>query len=116
MVGAILPLFFIFIIIACIYYVYLCATFLQSARELKRVQPLARAPAMSIFSEVFFGNVIIRSYQKQENFKQTIQRRFDVFIKAAQNTFAMNRWIQLKTDFFICLIVGFVGILSVLSK
>ena len=62
MVGTILPLFFLFIILACAYYIYLCATFLKSARELKRVQSLARAPAMSIFSEVFFGNVIIRSY------------------------------------------------------
>ena len=39
-----------------------------------------------------------------------------MFIKAAQNTFAMNRWIQLKTDIFICLIVGFVGVFAVLAK
>lgn len=89
---------------------------MKVAREIKRIESLKRAPALSLIGETSSGCIMIRSYKKQDVYMQMVDDKFSEFIMASSNNMVINRWISLYSDIFSSTLIGSAAILAVLSK
>ena len=105
-IGVITPYFFIFAVVIVIYYIYCIRTYLKASRELKRVERLSMAPALSLFSECANGYQVIRAFKNEGFFRKMFHERFDRYLRAVSGGASLERWVSLRTDLFAALVVG----------
>jgi len=105
-IGVVNPPFFAFAFVAVCYCIYVIKVYLQASRELKRVERIALAPTLSLFSECANGYQVIRAFKKEDHFRQMFEQRFDKYLRAAAGGANLERWVALRTDLFGAFIVG----------
>mmetsp|Transcript_27011 Transcript_27011/g.23902 ORF Transcript_27011/g.23902 Transcript_27011/m.23902 type:complete len:515 (+) Transcript_27011:2891-4435(+) len=115
-IGIITPWFWIFAAVSLIFYIWAVKKFLRSSRELKRLERNAISPAVTTISEIVSGYQLLRAYGKQKIFMDMIITRFNGYLRAALNGFALQRWVGLRTDLFGSFVVGAAAIFGVLAK
>jgi len=65
--------------------------YLSTAREVKRMESVAKSPIYSLFSEVLSGSTTIRVYNKQEMFTRNCERLVDVNTRCTYPGIVLNK-------------------------
>ncbi|KAJ1974317.1 Transporter of the ATP-binding cassette (ABC), partial [Dimargaris xerosporica] len=78
--------------------VYVSLYFLSLFRELKRIESIRLAPLLSLFSELTGGITTIRAYGVQSRYIATALRKVDDYNRPFYLLWAINRWLQFRTD------------------
>jgi ABC-type multidrug transport system fused ATPase/permease subunit len=107
MIGVITPLFLILALLVGAYYISTIKYYLKTAREVKRVCSILKAPLLTLISETYNGLYTIRAFDNTEMFYRDYQTKGDTEHRSRINQDYTNRWIALRTDFFGAMIVGY---------
>ena len=92
-------------------FVWIRQHFLQTSRQLKRIDSVTRSPVYALFSSTLSGLMVIRSFKTEESFIQNFLHRMDdnsrVFV-----LFQMSqRWLGLRLDAIAAAVVLCLGLL-----
>lgn len=79
-------------------YFALGAVYLNSSRDLKRLESVQRSPLYQQFGETLNGMVTIRAYGDTERFIQDNHRRIDAYNRPYIYLWASNRWLAFRVD------------------
>lgn len=92
LVIAVLPVVVVVLLPVLYLYYRLQAKYRASAREVKRLDSVARSPRFAFFKEILQGLVVVRAFDKQDHFRQEFVARLargqKVFFQSTQ----LNRW------------------------
>ncbi|OQR75813.1 multidrug resistance protein-like [Tropilaelaps mercedesae] len=79
--------------------------YIESSRQLKRLESVTRSPIFSHFSETLAGVNTIRAYQYEEVFVQESNNRVDINNQCYYPSTVSNRWLAIRLEFCGNLIV-----------
>ncbi|RKP02430.1 hypothetical protein CXG81DRAFT_10769 [Caulochytrium protostelioides] len=92
-------------------FAYLIAQmYLNTSRELKRLESVSRSPIYSQFSETLAGITTIRAYNASARFAATNARQIDVNHRSYFYNWTANRWLCLRTDIVAAMVVFCAGV------
>ncbi|KAI9591578.1 multi drug resistance-associated protein MRP [Syncephalis fuscata] len=80
-------------------YVYVQRYYLESSRELKRLDSVSRSPVFAHFQETLGGASTIRAYRQTKRFAQESRWRIDENLKAYYLWVSLNRWLAVRLEF-----------------
>ncbi|KAJ3318494.1 hypothetical protein HDV06_000427 [Boothiomyces sp. JEL0866] len=87
--------------------------YLNTSRELKRIESTTKSPIYSHFQESLNGVATIDAYNHQERFKLMNQTKVDVNQKSMYIIYAANRWLGIRLELIGALVVLLSGVLGV---
>ena len=103
------PLFLLFITPTLVLYYYVAKAYLNTSRELKRLESVTRSPIYGQFSETLAGASTIRAYGHEERFTKQARDRVDTNHRSFFYLWASNRWLCLRTDMISSCVVFIAG-------
>ncbi|PKY06331.1 ATP-dependent bile acid permease [Aspergillus campestris IBT 28561] len=98
LISVITPGFLIAGIFITMVYVALGAVYLNSSRDLKRLESVQRSPLYQQFGETLNGIVTIRAYGDGPRFIVDNHRRINAYNRPHIYLWASNRWLALRVD------------------
>jgi ABC-type multidrug transport system fused ATPase/permease subunit len=110
------PLYLIVAVLSGFAYYKLIGLYMNSSREIKRLEANSRAPLLGHISETINGTYVIRAFARTGNFIDKFYMRQKAYIVCIVNQNICNRWINIVTDLFSVLTIaatGFFGVISV---
>lgn len=110
------PAYLIVAAISLFAYYKLIGLYMNSSREIKRLEANSRAPLIGHISETINGTYVIRAFNKTDKFIDRYYERQKAYIVSIVNQNICTRWINIVTDLFSVLTIaatGFFGVLSV---
>ena len=110
------PIFITVLIPLAIFYWFIQLVYVKSARQLKRLESVARSPIYSFFSETLAGISTIRAYNVQEDFLEDNQKKVDYSQIAFQPNLVSNRWLSIRLEILGNIIVMVACILIIISR
>ncbi|TRM65424.1 hypothetical protein BD626DRAFT_454236 [Schizophyllum amplum] len=76
-----------------------CAVgYLNTGRDLRRLESNTRSPIFSDFAELLEGIVTVRAFSAEKRFMDNLHRKIDVTTKCYYNFWMTNRWLLLSFD------------------
>ncbi|KAL8805877.1 MAG: hypothetical protein Q9182_001658 [Xanthomendoza sp. 2 TL-2023] len=72
--------------------------YLRGAREVKRLEAIARSPILELFDHVQAGLVTIRAFGKVDEFNDRMQSKIDIYTTAFMHTRLFNQWMSLRLN------------------
>ncbi len=114
-ISVITPGFLIAGTFIAILYVGIGAFYLNSSRDLKRLESVQRSPLYQQFGETLSGIITIRAYKDERRFLRDNQLRVDTHNRPFIYMWATNRWLALRVDFVGALVAFFAGAFVILS-
>jgi len=106
------PLFiFPAVIIGYVYY-KLGVGYLNTGRDLRRMESNSRSPIFSNFSELLSGIVTVRAFSSERRFLNNLHGKIDATTKMWYYFWMTNRWLLLHFDFLGGLAVLFTSLLA----
>ncbi|TPX56510.1 hypothetical protein SpCBS45565_g08389 [Spizellomyces sp. 'palustris'] len=90
-------------------YLYIAKMYLNTSRELKRLESVSRSPLYSQFSETLAGATTIRAFGAEERLLGQQRDKVDANHRAYFLLWVANRWLCLRTDVIgavVCLATG----------
>ncbi|KAF9025817.1 multidrug resistance-associated ABC transporter [Hymenopellis radicata] len=105
-VAVVFPAFLIPAALLGLVYRELAIGYLNTGRDLRRMESNSRSPIFSHFGEVLEGIVTVRAFSAEKRFLDNLHRKVDATTKVWYNFWMTNRWLLLNFD---CL--GAVGVL-----
>ncbi len=106
-----LPLTIILLIPILFYYYGLQLAYRRVAREIKRLDSLARSPRYAHFKETLQGLTVIRAFQTQDYFNSDFLFKLQNSTQAFYNHIMVNRWFSIRLP----LIGAFISAVTVLA-
>ncbi|KAI8514342.1 Multidrug resistance-associated protein 4 [Branchiostoma belcheri] len=116
MTGIINPWVFIPTIPLLILFIYIRKYYLNTSRDIKRLEGTTRSPAFSHLSATLQGLWTIRAFGAQESFQQEFHSHQDLHSEAWFLFIACSRWLALRLDFLAAMFVTAVAFCSVLAS
>ncbi|KAJ5176909.1 ABC transporter 7 [Penicillium canariense] len=98
LISAITPGFLIAGVFITLVYTALGAVYLNSSRDLKRLESVQRSPLYQQFGETLNGIVTIRAYGDGPRFIVDNHRRINAYNRPHIYLWASNRWLALRVD------------------
>lgn len=98
LISAITPGFLIAAVFVSIVYVALGAVYVNSSRDLKRIESVSRSPLYQQFGETLTGVVTIRAYGDGPRFIDDNHRRINAYNRPHIHLWAANRWLATRID------------------
>eukprot|EP01119_Soliformovum_irregulare_P026270 TRINITY_DN9993_c3_g2_i1.p1 TRINITY_DN9993_c3_g2~~TRINITY_DN9993_c3_g2_i1.p1 ORF type:complete len:1457 (+),score=483.96 TRINITY_DN9993_c3_g2_i1:233-4372(+) len=98
------------------FYRHIQKYYLQSSRELKRLESISKSPIYAQFSETLAGLGTIRPYNKIDQFIVINNRKLDTNMSAYYILTAANRWLGVRLEFIGTLVVTMAAGLAVIEK
>ncbi|KAJ3124192.1 hypothetical protein HK100_011320 [Physocladia obscura] len=89
--------------------------YLNTSRELKRLESVSRSPIYNQFSETLNGVATIRAYQQCDNFLAQNNEKVDQNHRFFYTLWAANRWLCIRTDIISATVVLLSGVTVVLG-
>ncbi|KAK9465458.1 hypothetical protein V1512DRAFT_210824 [Lipomyces arxii] len=89
--------------------------YLQSSRELKRMQSVTRSPIYQHFGETLVGISTIRAYGYEQRFITENMNKVDTNTRPYWMMWALNRWMCFRTDCTGGLVAFFAGVFVLMS-
>lgn len=77
----------------------LSSTFLAGAREIKRLESIAKSPVLEHFGSSLTGLLTIRAFGKADVYVNHMYARIDRHARASWNAWLFNRWLGLRMTF-----------------
>ncbi|XP_076307522.1 multidrug resistance-associated protein 1-like isoform X1 [Tachypleus tridentatus] len=110
------PIFIVALIpVLCIYYL-LQKIFINTSRQMKRLESVTRSPIYNNFSETITGASSIRAYGVQKRFIGHCDERIDVNQNCHFIGMCINRWLAARLDFLGCCIVLIASLLAATGR
>ncbi|TFK95320.1 hypothetical protein BDV98DRAFT_517859 [Pterulicium gracile] len=98
MISSIFPLFIIPAVIIGYLYFDLAVGYLNTGRDLRRMESNTRSPIFSDFSEVLEGIVTVRAFSAERRFLHNMHKKIDLTTKMNYMTWMTNRWLLIRFD------------------
>ena len=89
--------------------------FLQTSRELKRLDSVSRSPIYAHFQESLGGITTIRAYRQQTRFALENELRMDANLRAYFPSINANRWLAVRLEFLGSVIILAAAIFAIVS-
>ncbi|PFH45713.1 hypothetical protein AMATHDRAFT_158119 [Amanita thiersii Skay4041] len=97
-VAFVFPWFLIPALIIGFGYYELAIGYLNTGRDLRRMESNTRSPIFSDFSELLEGIVTVRAFSAETRFLDRLHQKIDVTTKMWYNFWMTNRWLLLNFD------------------
>ncbi|XP_068210698.1 multidrug resistance-associated protein 1-like [Palaemon carinicauda] len=110
------PIVLVVVIPVAVAYYYIQKIYISTARQIKRLESLAKSPIFSYFSESLQGVSLIRAFKKQEDFIAECQKKIDYAAKAFVTNLATNRWLLVRLECLGNLITASAAIFAVAGR
>ncbi|KIJ28632.1 hypothetical protein M422DRAFT_784503 [Sphaerobolus stellatus SS14] len=107
------PLFMIPAIVLGFMYYKIGIAYLNTSRELRRMESISKSPIFANFSELLAGLVTVRAFSAERRFFNQLHGRVDVASKLWYTFWMCNRWLLLHYDFLGTFVVLFASLLSI---
>ncbi|KAJ7057932.1 hypothetical protein C8F01DRAFT_1255822 [Mycena amicta] len=96
------------------YFYYIFAIgYLNTGRDLRRMESNSRSPIFSDFGELLQGIVTVRAFAAEKRFLDNLHTRIDLTTKMWYAFWMTNRWLLLSFDFLGSLAVLFTSMFSI---
>ncbi|KAB8233152.1 putative ABC bile acid transporter [Aspergillus alliaceus] len=115
LISVIMPGFLIAAVFITLIYFALGAVYLNSSRDLKRLESVQRSPLYQQFGETLNGIVTIRAYGDGPRFLVDNHRRINDYNRPHIYLWASNRWLALRVDIAGALVSFFTAVFVLLS-
>ncbi|KAH6566012.1 hypothetical protein BASA60_009663 [Batrachochytrium salamandrivorans] len=109
-IGTITPPFLVIVLPVVLLYLYVSRMYLNTSRELKRLESVSRSPIYAQFSETLNGVSTIRAYGAEERFSTNNSAKVDLNHRSFFFIWAANRWLCLRTELISAFVVLFAGL------
>ncbi|KAK9767152.1 hypothetical protein K7432_003275 [Basidiobolus ranarum] len=109
------PSFLIIVIPIMALYVIIQRFYLNTSRELKRLDSTSRSPTYAHFQETIGGVSTIRAYGQEKRFIRENEFRLDKNQMAYYPSLSLNRWLAVRLEFLGSIIIFAASILAVIS-
>jgi ABC-type multidrug transport system fused ATPase/permease subunit len=96
-------------------YTAIGAFYIQSSRDLKRLESAQRSPLYQQFGETLSGVTTIRAYGDERRFIEDNARRVDTHNRPFIFLWAANRWLALRVDWAGALVSFFAAVFVVIN-
>lgn len=91
--------YLIFVVVPLMYsFVKYRERYLQSSREVKRIEAVTRSPVFSDFSAILEGLATVRAYKIEERLRAKFREQVDKNIRAWWSFQLLNRWLGFRLD------------------
>ncbi|KAJ7047868.1 hypothetical protein C8F04DRAFT_1060324 [Mycena alexandri] len=112
-VTVVFPLFLLpASVIGFFYYTY-AVGYLNTGRDLRRMESNSRSPIFSDFGELLQGIVTVRAFSAEKRFLDNLHTRIDLTTKMWYTFWMTNRWLLLNFDFLGSMAVFFTALFSI---
>ncbi|KAK9487533.1 hypothetical protein V1527DRAFT_460806 [Lipomyces starkeyi] len=115
-ISVIVPAFLLIGVVISIIFFLINLFYLQSSRELKRMQSVTRSPIYQHFGETLVGISTIRAYGYEQRFIADSMDKVDTNSRPYWIMWALNRWMCYRTDISGGLVSFFAGVFVMLSR
>ncbi|TCD65581.1 hypothetical protein EIP91_002465 [Steccherinum ochraceum] len=92
------PLFIIPATIIGFFYWHIAIGFMNTSRDLKRMESNTRSPILANFSELLDGIVTVRAFSAERRFLDDLHMKIDTTTKMWYNFWMCNRWLLIHFD------------------
>ncbi|KAJ6491631.1 hypothetical protein C8R47DRAFT_1214434 [Mycena vitilis] len=99
-------------VIGYFYYIF-AVGYLNTGRDLRRMESNSRSPIFSDFGELLNGIVTVRAFSAEKRFLDNLFTRIDLTTKMWYTFWMTNRWLLLNFDFLGSLAVFFTAMFSI---
>ncbi|KAJ2799477.1 hypothetical protein H4R20_004425, partial [Coemansia guatemalensis] len=96
-------------------YAMMAVYYLNSTRELKRLDSISMSPLLSLFSELVTGVETIRAFGAQNQYTMEAMNRVDAHNRPFYMMWAANRWLCTRIEFSGCVVSFSTTVLIVLG-
>jgi ATP-binding cassette subfamily C (CFTR/MRP) protein 1 len=97
-ISATTPSFMALIVPLCLTYLWVQRYYLQTSRELKRLDSVTKSPVYSHFQETLGGTSTIRAYRQEARFLHDNEWRLDANNRAYFPSATANRWLGVRLE------------------
>ncbi|KAK9236291.1 hypothetical protein V1525DRAFT_363124 [Lipomyces kononenkoae] len=115
-ISVIVPGFLLIGVVISIIFFLINMFYLQSSRELKRMQSVTRSPIYQHFGETLVGISTIRAYGYEQRFIAESMHKVDTNSRPYWIMWALNRWMCYRTDLSGGLVSFFAGVFVMMSQ
>ncbi|KAJ7054740.1 hypothetical protein C8F01DRAFT_1374331 [Mycena amicta] len=106
-VTVVFPMFIFPAVIIGYFYYTLAVSYLNTGRDLRRMESNSRSPIFSDFAELLHGIVTVRAFGAERRFLDNLHVRIDMTTKMWYTFWMTNQWLQLNFDFLGSLVSFF---------
>ncbi|XP_071784244.1 ATP-binding cassette sub-family C member 9-like [Asterias amurensis] len=110
-----MPMFFIAFLPICLCYFFLQKYFIETGRELKRLESISKSPILSHVNETLDGLATIRAFRAERRFLDILQERVTTNTKVYAYLWCTYRWITVRMDILGSLMVLVTGVCTTYS-
>ncbi|PVU92598.1 hypothetical protein BB561_003737 [Smittium simulii] len=97
-IALLVPPFLVVGLLMFSYFAFIASKYLNSTREMKRMESNTVSPLLSLFSELIPGITSIRAFGKQNDYIEETVKRMDNHNRPYYYLWASNRWLCINTD------------------
>ncbi|KAJ5141036.1 P-loop containing nucleoside triphosphate hydrolase protein [Penicillium atrosanguineum] len=107
------PVVIIFAVALLLVSLKLALIYLAGAREIKRIESIAKSPVFEQFGSSLAGLVTIRAYNKSDTYIGIIYNKINCHAQAWWNTWLFNRWLGFRMNLLGALFATFTAALVI---
>lgn len=115
-IGSVTPIFLLILIPLSFLYRYVQRFYLNSSREIQRLESMSKSPIYSLFAESLTGASTIRAYARQEDLTHLNRTLTQINQEAYNAWFSSNRWLSLRLEFVGSVVVFAASFFTVLQR
>lgn len=115
LISVITPGFLIAGFFISVLYFFIGRFYINSSRDLKRLESVQRSPLYQLFGETLSGMVTIRAYGDERRFVTENLRRVNSHNRPFIYLWATNRWLAFRVDVIGALVSFFAGVFVLLN-
>ncbi len=98
LILTVIPIFVVVIVPVTIVFLVVQKIFVDTARQLKRLESISRSPVYSHFGETVAGQTTIRAFDMEETFIKESQHRVDSNQVSYYLNQMINRWLSIRLE------------------
>ena len=115
LICSILPVAIIVFVPMLVFFYFLQNDYRRPAREIKRLDSLARSPRYAHFKETLMGLTVIRGFKKEDWFFENFKKRLYHSQQTFYNHYILNRWFSVRISVLGGVVTGVASILLALA-
>uniref|UniRef100_A0AAG5CWC8 ABC-type glutathione-S-conjugate transporter n=1 Tax=Anopheles atroparvus TaxID=41427 RepID=A0AAG5CWC8_ANOAO len=115
-IGISTPIFLAIVPPLMIIYYFVQRFYIETSRQLKRLESVTRSPIYSHFGESIGGQSTIRAYGQQERFMKESEYRVDYNQVVTYPTILANRWLGVRLEIIGSLVILFAALFAILAR
>ncbi|KAH8816638.1 putative ATP-dependent bile acid permease [Xylogone sp. PMI_703] len=109
LISTVFPTFFLIAVIVCLVYYSISTVYINSSRDLKRIESVERSPLYQQFGETLSGYVTIRAYGNESSFTKQTHRLIDCYNRPHNLLWAAKEWLTFRVGSISSLISALTG-------